>query len=318
LQFVPEIWDHILERFKRRHKVPGENNRRQALVPEGAEYFQNQNGTAPGLVIPFKKQVIVLLPGPPRELMGMWEQQAFPWLKQHFFQSTEVIQKQWRILGIGESDVEREIEPKLREIGAIEIGYCARAGEVDLRVISSDKALLEKAHQIVTSQFKEAIYSLGTETMEEVVIRLAKAKGIQISTAESCTGGLISHRLTQVSGSSEVFSFGWITYANEAKTQELEVPPDLFDLKGAVSQEVVEAMALGALRQSRSQIAVSVSGVAGPTGGTDEKPVGTCWIGWATAQRVWSEKYLLSQNRETFKIMASQHALDGIRRWLEI
>ncbi len=248
----------------------------------------------------------------------MWEQQAFPWLKQHFFQSTEVIQKQWRILGIGESDVEREIEPKLREIGAIEIGYCARAGEVDLRVISSDKALLEKAHQIVTSQFKEAIYSLGTETMEEVVIRLAKAKGIQISTAESCTGGLISHRLTQVSGSSEVFSFGWITYANEAKTQELEVPPDLFDLKGAVSQEVVEAMALGALRQSRSQIAVSVSGVAGPTGGTDEKPVGTCWIGWATAQRVWSEKYLLSQNRETFKIMASQHALDGIRRWLEI
>jgi nicotinamide-nucleotide amidase len=316
LTFVPEIWDHIVERFKRRNKIPGENNRKQALVPAGAEYLQNQNGTAPGLIIPFKAQTIVLLPGPPRELIGMWEKQAFPWLKEHLFQSTQVIQKQWRILGIGESDVEREIEPKLREIGATEIGYCARAGEVDLRLISSDKALLQKADQIITGHFQEAIYSLGTESMEEVVVRLARSKGIQISTAESCTGGLIAHRLTLVSGSSDVFGFGWVTYANEAKMQELGVAAEILSRSGAVSRETVEAMASGALRQSKADIAVSVSGIAGPTGGTAEKPVGTCWIGWATKDRVWSEKFILSQNRETFKMMASQHALDGIRRWM--
>lgn len=316
LQFIPEIWSHILERFQRRQKTPAENNRRQAMIPEGSHYLQNKNGTAPGLIIPYHHQTIVLLPGPPRELSKMWEDQAFPWLKKNLFKSTEMIQKQWRILGIGESDVEREIEPKLRAIGLTEIGYCARAGEVDLRVISSNLSHLDQADQIVATTFKEAIYSLGNASMEEVVVTLAQAKTKKIATAESCTGGLIAHRLTLVPGSSSVFEYGWVTYANEAKTKELKVPITTLNQFGAVSKEAVLAMAAGALQKSNADIAVAVSGIAGPSGGTIDKPVGTCWIAWATRDQEWADSYLLSQNRESFKMMASQHALDGIRRWL--
>ncbi len=316
LQFIPEIWNHIVERFKRREKIPADNNKRQAMIPEGAIYFQNENGTAPGLLIPYNHQILVLLPGPPRELTLMWEKQAFPWLKQNLFKSTEIVQKQWRILGIGESDLEREIEPKLRAIGLTEIGYCARAGEVDLRVISSNRSHLDQAHQIVTKTFGKAIYSLGNQSMEAIVVELAQRQNRKIATAESCTGGLIAHRLTLVSGSSSVFEYGWVTYANAAKIKELKVPSETLNQFGAVSRETVLAMAQGALDESHADIAVAVSGIAGPTEGNAERPVGTCWIAWATKDRTWTENYLLSQNRETFKMMASQQALDGIRQWL--
>ncbi len=316
LEFVPEIWTHIVERFQRRQKTPAGNNLRQAMVPEGATFLQNENGTAPGLIIPYRHLVVVLLPGPPRELTSMWKNQAFPWLKENLFKSTEIVQKQWRILGIGESDVEKEIEPKLRAIGLTEIGYCARAGEVDLRVISSNLSHLDQAHEIVSKTFNEAIYSLGNETMEEIVVALAQAKKKKIATAESCTGGFIAHRLTLVPGCSSVFEFGWVTYANEAKIKELHLPSSTLDQFGAVSRETVLAMASGALQESNADISIAVSGIAGPTGGTAKKPVGSCWIAWATKERVWAEHYLLSQNRENFKMMASQLALDGVRRWL--
>lgn len=317
LLFHQEIWDHIQDRFHKRGKVAGENTKKQAYVPQGALFFQNQNGTAPGLIINHQLKTIVLLPGPPRELTGMWENQIFPWLKQHCFQSTHLVQKQWRIIGIGESEVEAKIEAPLRALGDSEIGYCARAGEVDLRIISSDPTFLQKAHELITQTFGSAIYCLGTESMEEIVVHLAQKKSLKIATAESCTGGLIAHRLTQISGSSQVFGFGWVTYENEAKIQELGVSRTLIETKGAVSQECVEAMAKGALQQSRADIAVAVSGIAGPTGGTSEKPVGTCWISWATPKKVRFEKKVLSQNRDTFKQMASQYALQGIRLILE-
>jgi nicotinamide-nucleotide amidase len=152
--------------------------------------------------------------------------------------------------------------------------------------------------------------------MEEVVVTLAQAKKKKIATAESCTGGLIANRLTLVPGSSSVFEYGWVTYANEAKTKELQVPITTLNQFGAVSKETVLAMATGALQNSNADIAVAVSGIAGPSGGTMDMPVGTCWIAWATRDRAWADSYLLSQNRESFKMMASQQALEGIRSWL--
>jgi nicotinamide-nucleotide amidase len=149
--------------------------------------------------------------------------------------------------------------------------------------------------------------------MEAVVVEMARQKGVRLATAESCTGGMVSHRITNISGSSEIFGFGWVTYANEAKIRELGISESLLKTAGAVSREVVEAMARGALRQSEADLAVAVSGIAGPSGGTPEKPVGTAWFAVATKSAVRSWEQQLSTDRKTFKSMASQIALNGLR-----
>lgn len=188
---------------------------------------------------------------------------------------------------------------------------------MDLRILSTDQTLLTDCHHLIEKTFGAAIYSQGSESMEEVVVRLAQSKKKKIATAESCTGGLTAHRITQIPGSSEIFCFGWVTYSNEAKTQELCVPSAILESEGAVSAACVEAMAHGALQKSNAHFAVALSGIAGPSGGSENKPVGTCWIAWASAEGVRSEKLILSQNRETFKQMASQHALNGLRLLLQ-
>ncbi len=312
--FHPEVLEKIRERFAKRHLVMGEIVKRQAYAPEGAVLLANDHGTAPGLILDEKGKTLVFLPGPPRELKPMWENEALPWLKAHRLQERVVHHRQWRIIGVGESAVQERIEEELRTLGEMEIGYCARSGEVDLRVIVQEPKLLDRAAEKILTAFGEAIYTEGTRGMEAVVIDLARQKGLKIATAESCTGGLVGHRLTNVPGSSDVFGFGWIAYANEAKVRELGVSEELLKIHGAVSREVVEAMASGAMQQSGADVAVAVSGIAGPGGGTPEKPVGMAWFAIATKRGVHSWEKRLSQDREVFKSMAAQAALDGLRR----
>jgi nicotinamide-nucleotide amidase len=318
LIFHQEILDGIAAKFAARKFSMNDLQRSQAMVPEGGVVLENANGTAPGLIVEHNGVVAVLLPGPPNELRPMWDNEALPWLKKRFAgELAPAHEVDLRILGMGETRVQILAEDEIKALGAIEIGYCARPGEVDLRLIAPTLELAGKAAAIARAKVGDVIYAEGHETMDQVVVRLAREKGRTIATAESCTGGLVASRITNVSGSSEVFRYGWVTYANEAKTSELGVPAELIRAVGAVSKEVAIAMAEGALRRSGADVAVAITGIAGPTGGTPEKPVGTAHFGLAIkgGQTQTLEK-LLAPGRETFKYMASQIALDLVRRAL--
>ena len=318
LVFHQEILNGIAAKFAGRNFSMNDLQRPQAMVPEGGVVLENVNGTAPGLIIEKEKTVAVLLPGPPNELRPMWEKEAVPWLRKRFAnQLTVVHETTLRVLGIGETRVQIMVEDEVRALGPVEVGYCARPGEVDLRLIAEDRGLLEKAVALARGKLGDVIYAEGTETMEEIVVRLARAAKKTVATAESCTGGMVASRITKVSHSSEMFRYGWVTYANEAKITELGVSPELLEKHGAVSAEVAQAMAEGTLRGSGADIAVAVTGIAGPTGGSAEKPVGLVYFALAGAdgRRQVVQKNLLSA-RETFKYMASQVALDLVRRAL--
>jgi nicotinamide-nucleotide amidase len=315
LIFHPEILEGIAARFASRKYPMNDLQKSQAMVPEGGVVLENKNGTAPGLIIQNDKTVAVLLPGPPRELRPMWESEALPWLRKHFaalLPPTHEISL--RILGVGESRVQILVEKDILALGAIEIGYCARPGEVDLRLISGDADLLERAADLARSRLGDAVYAENGTTMEQTVIRLAMAAGKIIATAESCTGGLIASRLSDVEGSSGVFRYGWVTYHEEAKIRELGVHDWLIKKHGVISNEVAAAMAEGALRESGADFAISVTGIAGPDK-VEEKPVGQVHFGLAQkgVPTRTEERNLASSNRNSFKYMTSQVALDMIR-----
>ena len=316
LIFHPEIIADIAAKFARRKIVMNDMQNPQAMVPEGGVVLPNTNGTAPGLIIENDRTIAILLPGPPGELKPMWNNEALPWLRKRFAaQLGAVSEVTLRVLGIGETRVQMLLENEVKTLGPIEVGYCARPGEVDLRLIATNDDLVKKAAALAREKLGDVIYAEGVETMEEAVVRLARAARKTVATAESCTGGLVASRITNVPGSSEAFRYGWVTYANEAKTHELAVPPELLEKHGAVSAEVAQAMAEGALRTSGADVAVAITGIAGPTGGTEEKPVGTVHFGLAARDRpTQTAKHLLSNKRETFKYMASQIALDLLRR----
>jgi nicotinamide-nucleotide amidase len=316
LIFHPEILDGIAAKFAARKFAMNELQRAQAMVPRGGVVLENHFGTAPGLIVRNDKTVAVLLPGPPSELRPMWEKQALPWLRDFFAaRLTPMHEVTLRLLGIGETRVQLEVEKEVLALGPVEIGYCARPGEVDLRLLAADEALLKRAADFARGKLAEFLYAEGAETLEQAVVRLARAAGKTVATAESCTGGLVAGRITNVPGSSEVFRYGWVTYADEAKTAELGVPAELLARHGAVSEEVARAMAEGALRASRADVAVAVTGIAGPGGGSEAKPVGLVWF--AVARRDGETETLsknLSPVRATFRAMATQIALDWVRR----
>ena len=251
LVFHPEILEGIAAKFAARKLAMNELQRQQAMVPRGGVVLENRFGTAPGLIVRNDQTVAVLLPGPPGELKPMWEDEALPWLRAHFAATLRPVhERTLRLLGVGETAVQLAVEKELLALGPLEIGYCARPGEVDLRLIAPEAALLERAVALVRAALGDSIYAEAPETMEAVVVRRAAAAGRTIATAESCTGGLVAGRITNVPGSSAVFRYGWVTYANEAKTAELGVPAELLAAHGAVSEEVARAMAEGALRAS--------------------------------------------------------------------
>jgi nicotinamide-nucleotide amidase len=319
LIFHPEILEDIAAKFRVRNIAMNDLQRPQAMVPEGGVVLANVGGTAPGLIIENDRNVAVLLPGPPGELRPMWTNEAVPWLRKRFADRLPPVHEvALRILGLGETRVQLMLEDEIKALGPIEIGYCARpGGEVDLRLIAPERDLVEKAGQLARAKLADAIYAEGTEAMEEVVVRLARAAGKTVATAESCTGGLVASRITNVPGSSEMFRYGWVTYANEAKMTELGVHAEVIEQHGAVSAEVAQAMAEGALHCSRADIAVAVTGIAGPAGGTPEKPVGLVYFGLAQkSAKTHVANRTLSLNREMFKYVASQIALDLVRRAL--
>ena len=305
--------------FAIRNKPMAEVNRKQAQVLVGADVLPNPNGTAPGIYVPPRLNAVApcavfLLPGPPRELYPMFREEVVPRLVALAGLAKPPGMLELKIAGVGESDLQQEIDAKLAAVPGLEVGYCARIGEVDLRLIGDDDAI-SAGRGIAMAGFAKQIFSEDGASLEATVVRLLKERGLKLATAESCTGGLISSRITDVPGSSAVFTHGFITYANEAKRDLLAVPQELLDEHGAVSEPVARAMAEGALKASGADIAVAVTGIAGPDGGSPEKPVGTVWLAWAAKDRpTISLKQIHPRNRKDFKLATSQSALDGVRR----
>ena len=321
LPLVPDeaILSGIRERFARRGLPMAERVARQALVPVGTEVLPNPNGTAPGLYFPpaalghHRARHLFLLPGPPRELRPIFADYVLPKLRALLPPSLQRERRIYRLTGIGESQVEERIGKKLEERGDIEVGYCARPSEVDFRLIGPPD-LLAKAEPEIRATLGEWIYSSG-ETLEAAIVNLLRGKKLTLATAESCTGGSLAGRLTDVSGASEIFLAGYVTYANEAKENTLGVPADLLAAHGAVSEPVAAAMAEGARRVSGADFALSTTGIAGPGGGTESKPVGTVYISLASAGHpTVVRRCYFPLDRITFKHMATSAALDLLRR----
>jgi len=246
----------------------------------------------------------------------MFRKSAMPILKSILGVPLSVERRSYSIAGMGESLVEKAIGEKVLAIPGIELGYCARPSEVEVRIIGDQKAM-QAADAVIRGELGRSIFSDKSEALEEVVVRLLKQQKQTLATAESCTGGLIANRITNVSGASEIFLAGYITSANSAKSDVLNVDLKLIDKQGAVSEAVARAMAEGARTRAASTYGLATTGIAGPTGGSDEKPVGTVYIALASENsKTVVRKFLFPTDRETFKQLTSQTALDLLRRRL--
>lgn len=311
----------LTERMERRGHTMTDNNRRQGLVPEGATLLPNPHGTAPGLYLPPGNNLphLFLLPGPPRELYPMFEEQVLPRIIEIAGGVRAMPESRtWTFYGLGESRVAHEIGDTLESLpGMTEVGYrLGKKVDINLRCFGTSDAL-NRADALIRECFTDHLISTTGECMEEVVVRLLGERGATLATAESCSGGLVSHRMTNVPGASAVFTHGFVTYSNKAKVTMLGVSlPDL-DAHGAVSEPIARAMAEGALQQSDATCAVALTGIAGPTGGSEEKPNGTVYIALVAADgQEFCGRFFYPYEREQFKLLASQKALDLVRRHL--
>ena len=295
---------------------------RQADVLAGAQVLPNEYGSAPGFYLNanvnsrIPSPHVFVLPGPPRELQPMFTKFAMPILNSIIKVPLPVERKSYSIGGVGESLVENAIGEQVLAIPGIELGYCARPGEVEVRVIGDSNAI-QAADAIIRGELGASIVSDNNEALEAVVVRMLKERKETLATAESCTGGLIANMITNVAGASEIFMAGYVTYANSAKSDVLNVDSKLIEQHGAVSEPVARAMADGARQRAGCTYGLATTGIAGPTGGSDEKPVGTVYVALASADSATAvKKFLFPTDRETFKQLAARAALDLLRRML--
>ena len=293
------------------------------MVPRGAEVMPNPFGTAPGLYIPAScgKDVglncaMFLMPGPPRELKPMVEAEVEPRLRQMQPDLAGRGTLYLKVTGMGESDIVDHIEKDLEAMKGLDFGYCIGRGDVDVR-LSGLADIVETAAQLVRERVGNYILSEDRRVIEEVVVDLLKAKSQTVSTAESCTGGALASRLTDVGGASAVFGHGFVTYANEAKAKHIGVDAALIEQNGAVSEPVARAMADGCLAVSGADHALACTGIAGPSGGSEEKPVGTVFIALASKNEPTEvRKLFFPGTRDRFKMLTTQSALELLRRRL--
>lgn len=280
-----ESLDRMIARFRSRGREITENNKKQAYMPEGAVVFKNDYGTAPGLAIEDEEngKIIILLPGPPRELEPMFREQVEPYLKK--FSEKIFFSKNINILGMGESKVEDVLRELMLSSENPTLAPYAKEGEVMLRVTAS--AMTEEEaealcdgmiEKVKATEVSEYIYGIDAYPIETALVRELIKKGLTVAAAESCTGGLTAKRITDVSGASAVLHGSIVTYANRIKEQFVGVPHEVLEAHGAVSREVAEAMAKGVRELFASDIGIAATGIAGPDGGSEEKPVGTVYI----------------------------------------
>ena len=294
---------------------------RQAEVPAGAQVLRNENGSASGLYLKaninpvIRSPHVFVLPGPPRELQPMFRAFVTPILRSIVQVPASIEKRLYKIACLGESTIERAIGDKVLAIPGIELGYCARPGEVDVRIVGEPDAVA-RADVIIKNGLGLSIFSTNEETLEEVIVKLLTSRKETLAIAESCTGGLLANRITNVPGASAVFLAGYVCYANQAKIDLLHVDPELLEKQGAVSEPVARALAEHARMRALSTYALATTGIAGPTGGSPDKPVGTVYIALATTAETVVKKLFFPSDRETFKQIAAQAGFDLLRRKL--
>ncbi len=304
--------------FASRNSIPTENNWKQALIPRGGIVLPNPNGTAPGVIIQEENTHIVLLPGPPHELKPMFENHVMPYLTK--LEPGLICSQTVKVCGIGESKVETLLKDLIDGQDNPTLATYAKTGEVHIRVTA--KAGSEKeARRLIKPVVKEIKSRMGSNiytteedvTLERAVVELLVANKLTVTCAESCTGGLLSARLINVPGVSEVYKSGYVTYSNKAKRKLLGVKKSTLNKYGAVSAQTAEEMARGLTFVSKSDVAVSITGVAGPDGGTEEKPVGLVYIACSVKGNVTVKEYHFSGNRQTIREAAVSAALTLMR-----
>lgn len=315
----PHSRERIEEYFKNsQYKVITDNNWKQALVPEGAIVLDNENGTAPGIIMEKNGKSVILLPGPPGELIPMFEGKVYDYLNK--LQPEIIYSTMVRICGLGESFVENEIRDLIDNQTNPTIATYAKIGQVDLRVTA--KATSEKeAAKLAKPMLKELVKRFGDhiytmdehKSLEEVIVHFLKERSLTLTTAESCTGGMIAARITDVPGASEVFKQGLVTYSNRAKRKLLDVKKTTLKEYGAVSEKTAKEMAKNGAFITGSDACVSVTGTAGPTGGTEEKPVGLVYIGCCYNNKTVVKEFHFKGERQKIREQATANALILLR-----
>ena len=316
----PAVMNKIEDRFRTLGRKMAEVNARQALVPEGATVLENDRGTAPGLWLEAAGRIVVLLPGPPHELKAMFAAQVESRLAR-LSTGVRLVARELRVAGMGESDVDQRIAPIYTRHTDVQTTILTAPGEIQvhLRAWTTDvpaaERLLQSIQESIVLALGETVFTVNGESMEEVVARELTMHHATIATAESCTGGLLAERLTRISGSSAYFLGGVVSYSNSLKSAWVDVPADIIDSRGAVSAEVAVALADGIRRRTGATLGVGITGVAGPTGGTPEKPVGTVHVAIADAAGSKERGALYLGERDRIRWQASQTGLDLVRRY---
>lgn len=304
--------------FQKRGIEITENNWKQAMMPEGAIVVENPNGTAPGVIIEDNGKHVVLMPGPPNEMIPMFENAIMPYLTE--LEPGIIYSQTVKICGVGESKAESMVEDLINAQDNPTIATYAKTGEVHLRVTAraegekEAKKLVKPIVKELKDRFGNNIYTTQEDvTLEKAVIELLIANHLTVSTVESCTGGMLAARLINVPGVSEVFKTGYITYSNKSKRKILGIKKSLLEKHGAVSPETAREMAKGAALFAKSDVAVGITGVAGPDGGSDEKPVGLVYIACSVCGRVAVKEYHFSGNRMKVRESSVSAALSLMR-----
>ncbi|MBQ1257991.1 MAG: competence/damage-inducible protein A [Clostridia bacterium] len=313
--------DESLERIKKRIAGFGgvltENNLKQAYIPENAFVMPNDCGTAPGCIIEKDAKTVAILPGPPREMQDMFEKRLFPYLEKRSGQT--LASRYLHIFGVGESMIETKLKD-LFHLGtptlALYCSTCETTARLSVMVndLKDADAILDPVEADIRARMGNSVYAEGiNETMPTTVLKMLKDRKKRVSFAESCTGGMLASSLVDISGASDVFDMSFVTYSNEAKSKLLGVDPGILTSFGAVSPECARAMAIGAREKSNADYALSITGIAGPDGGTEEKPVGLVYIGIADREGGWAHKFLFRGSREQVRISSVKHALNLLR-----
>ena len=313
-----EIRDYFANRLHS-HQMT-DNNYQQALLPEGCTVFHNDCGTAPGCAFEADGVRVLMLPGPPRECVPMFRACAMPYLRK--LSDLELRSHNIHIFGLGESFVEDKLRETMLRLQNPTLAPYAKSGEVRLRVTARARTdeeaerLMAPVIAEVREKIGSCIYGIDTDTLENTVFQLLKEKNVTLAAAESCTGGLVSKRMTDLPGASEVYLGGAVTYAPASKTALLGVPADMIEHDGVVSPSVAEAMAQGVRARFESDLCIGITGIAGP--GTDElgTPVGTVFVSLATHRAAYTRHLHLGHDRDRVRTAAANHALDMVRRFL--
>lgn len=310
-KFDQNYWESLSARFNRFGIQIPESNRNQALVPMDGDVVPNPVGSARGSKLQVNDTILISLPGVPAEMKAMMTDSVIPMIQENELNPKCI--RTLRTTGIPESALIEKIAPVIEKDHACDIGYYPSLFGVDIRISHIDSQPVGLLSKDLYKILKFSIYAEGKNSIEDVIIQLAKSKNSTVSTAESCTGGLIGHRLTEVSGSSEVYKGGFVVYSNESKINLLGVDKSILKKYGAVSEETAQAMAKNVIKIFASDYGISVTGIAGPAGGTDQKPVGLVYIGFAKNDNVKVKKFHFGTDRKKNKLRTSQAALNWLR-----